>query len=151
MQTINKKTGILAIFLVAFTAILSSFSPAGGGDKYEIYINNKMVYEHFVNYTTAAKTFTLSSANYNSKVDVRYSHCGQAGKERNITIKDGQNKVIKKWDFANGDAMSMKAKDIIDLQKKNKTLQLIYSSKEIPQGKLLATVVIANSNFASVK
>lgn len=139
-----------AILFLTIASLFFSFNTAGG-DKYEIFINNKLVYEHYVNYTTAVKTITLSSANYNTKVDVRYSHCGQTGKDRRLIIQDDYNKVIKKWGFANGEAMSMKAKDIIDLRKKNKNLQLYYASKEIPQGKLLATVVIANSNYTSIK
>jgi hypothetical protein len=151
MQTISKKAGAIAILFVAFTVILSSFSPAPGGDKYEIYINNKLILEQFVSHSTSAKVLTLFPGNYNNKVDVRYSHCGVAGKDRSLLVKDGQNKVVKKWEFADGDAMSMKAKDIMDLKKKSQTLQLFYSSKELPQGKLLASVVMASSNYASVQ
>lgn len=150
MQTINKKA-VVAILFVAFCATLSSFSPAPGGDKFEIYINKKLVVEHYVTHTTAAKTVTLFPGNYNNRIDVYYSHCGQTGKDRRIIVMDAQNKVIKKWEFANasGDnrAMSLTGKDLMDLQKKNQTLQLYYASKELPEGRLLASVVSASSNY----
>lgn len=153
METINKKT-VVAILLIAISATLSSFSPAPGGDKFELYINNKLVVEHFVSHRAITKTVTLFPGNYNNKIDVYYSHCGQTGKDRSIIVKDAQNKVIKKWDFADASgsnrAMSLKGKDLMDLQKKNQTLQLYYSSKELPEGKLLASVVTATTNYAKL-
>lgn len=154
MQTINKKTAI-AVLLIAISTTLSSFSFNRGGDKMEIYINNKLVVEHFISHTKGSKTVTLYPGNYTNKVDVYYSHCGQTGKSRSLIVKDKENKIIKKWQFpdATGSnaAMSFIAKDIMDLQKNNQTVQLFYSSKELPDGKLLATVVMANSNYAKVQ
>jgi hypothetical protein len=154
MQTI-KKTAVAAV--IAFISVtVFSFSPAGGGDKCEIYINNKLVVENFISHNSGAKTVTLFPGNYNNRIDVYYSHCGQTGKNRSLVLKDAQNKVIKKWEFADASgsnkAMSLKGKDIMDLQKEgNGTLKLFYSSKELPDGKMVASVVKATTNYASVR
>ena len=65
---------------------------------------------------------------------IKYHHCGQVGKSRSITIKDGQNKILKEWHFADVSktdaAMTCKVKDIPGLKKGNGTitLNLYYSS-----------------------
>jgi hypothetical protein len=78
------------------------------------------------------------------------------GKNRSLTIKDGQNKILKEWHFADGSAgkaaMSCKVKDIIGLKKGNGsvTLNLYYSSTELPKGRQLASLVVASQNMAKL-
>jgi hypothetical protein len=149
MQTINK-SAVIAILAFISTTLLS-FVPAGG-DKCEIYINNRLVVENYISHSSGTKTVTLFPGNYNNKIDIYYSHCGTIGTNRTLTVKDAQNRILKKWDFAEASAgntaMTLKGKDIMDLQKNNATVKLFYSSKELPQGRILATVVAANSNYA---
>jgi hypothetical protein len=147
MQTMYKKTFAATVLLVVLSIPLFSFFSAPGGDKFEIYLNNKLVLEQYVSTTMSPRFISLAPDNYNSKIDIYYKHCGLTGKNRALILKDANNKVIKKWQFTNtGAAMTLKGKDIMDFQKDNtKTLRLFYSSAELPQGRLLATVGKAES------
>jgi len=89
----------------------------------------------------------------NDKLDIYYSHCGQVGKDRYITIKNEKDQPIKVWKFVdatdNNVAMSLKLKDILSLRK-NKTdkLNLFYSSSELPKGKVLAIIAGEETGIA---
>ncbi|MEO8405388.1 MAG: hypothetical protein ABI480_12355 [Chitinophagaceae bacterium] len=143
MQTSNKKM-IISSMIIALSALFFSFTKLPGGDSFEIYLNKKMVMQQYVAQMTGPKQLVLSQSNANDQLDIYYSHCGQIGTDRTITIKDAQNKVIKTWHFPNASAsnkaMSVKAKELLDLQKSGTNLQLFYSSHELPEGRLLATV-----------
>jgi hypothetical protein len=149
----NKKPMAIAI---ALCASLLSFISIPGGDKFEVYLNNKMILEHFVTQRTA-QYLTLHQSNYNDRIDIYYSHCGKIGTSRYIVIKDEQDKVLKQWQFPNATAenrnMTWKVKEIMDLQKgkDRRSFKLYYISREIPGGKLLATVVMANSSYTKVQ
>lgn len=154
MQTIHKKLLPGAILLLAICTTLFSFSPTPGGDKFEIYLNNKLVLEEYVTQkTTGTKYLSLSPANANNKIAVYYSHCGKTGTGRKILIRDEKNRFVKQFEFAdatgNDKTMSWKAKDILNLLKsKDRATLLIYVSRELPGGRLLAYVVTGNSNYA---
>jgi hypothetical protein len=76
-------------------------------------------------------------------LSINYSHCGVVGTSRNISIKDAQNKLIKEWHFVDSKSpMTCTVKDIAALQKSNAALSLYYTSREIPKGKLLVTLVL---------
>jgi hypothetical protein len=155
MQTINKKSSLAAALLLTLCVTLVSFSGRPGGqDKFEIYLNHKLILEQYVSQTMTPKYLTLHQSNYNDQIDIFYNHCGKIGKQRRIVIKDEQDRILKKRDFAdasfNDGNMNWKVKDIMDLQKdRNLTkLNLYYSSAEIPAGRLLAIVVQGNNNYA---
>ena len=148
MLSMNIKSTALKLMTLVVCASLFSFSPGMGGDRYQIYLNKKLLLEQFVSQTFEAKTLQLNQKDYNGQIDIYYSHCGETGKARNITIKDGQNQVLKEWHFSDGDntAMTCKVKDILNLQGKNNKLNLYYSSQQLPKGRLLASIVVVNDN-----
>ena len=135
--------------LLLFSATLFSFSSKPGGDSFEVWLNGKRMFQQYVHVAKTVQTLQLAQASENDKLDIYYSHCGQTGKGRYITIKDENNRPLKVWKFADATggnvAMSFKLKDILSL-KKNKTdkLNLFYSSLELPNGRLLATIVAEN-------
>lgn len=150
MQNKIRNSWMVTTVLIILCTGLSSFLASPGGDKYEIYLNNKLVLEQYVSMRTPVKYLTLHQANYNDRIDVMYSHCGTIGKNRIIVLKDG-NKILKKWVFEEGSGatMSWKVSDIMDLQKgrEKAALKLYYSSRELPDGRLLATVVQGNVSY----
>ncbi len=141
--------------LVALSVGLFSFSGNFGADSYQIFINNKLVLKDYVTNQTSVKSFQLDPASANDEIEVYYSHCGQIGKGRAITIKDGQNRTVKSFQFAEATGkntgMSFKSNEISSAKnvKSSGALQLIYSSKEIPEGRLLANIVVGNDATAS--
>lgn len=145
MQIRKQQRFIAAIFtMTILSVLLLSFIP--GGDHYEVYLNKKLIFQHFVTQPGSLKSFTLDERNIDDKVDVFYSHCGKLGNKRSISISDGKT-VLKKWRFAddaNNKFMSVGAKEILAFQNKNtdRKLNLYYSSEEIPGGKLLASIIL---------
>ncbi len=158
MLQINRKSiGTKMLALLTLFATLTSFSGNFGGDSYQLYVNGKLVLEEYVHGQKGVKTVALQQANANDQVSVVYSHCGQAGKARNITLRDGKNKILKQWSFddaGNGSKSAMmtcKAKDIFEVKKSSglDRLNLYYTSKELPDGKLLAYIITAKDNLGT--
>jgi hypothetical protein len=151
MKKITKKIWtVTALLAICFT--MFSFSSRWGGEGFEIYLNNKLVLQQFGDQMNAVKTLKLDPGSYNYQLSVKYFHCGKVGKNRDITIRDGQNKILKEWHFtddASANAcMNCPVKEIFAVKKGNgnTTLSLYYSSSELPKGRLIASIVIATEN-----
>ena len=146
---IRQSMGIV-LGIITLSMTLVSFSKVKGGDYFEIYLNNRLVVQQVLHSDKNVKQLSLQKSNYNDQLKVVYSECGRIGQERKITIKDGQNRVIKQWSFVNGTKtakeMTFKVKDILDLKKGDAVLQLVYSSKELPKGQVLASITTSNNN-----
>jgi hypothetical protein len=153
MLRINNFKAVKVLVLASLFAVLSSFSGNWGGDTYRVFVNNKLVLEEYVAVMKGAvKSVQLNQLAPNDEIAVYYSHCGVSGKARNISIRDGKNKVLKEWKFADSPdrtntPMTCKAKDILPLQKDADRLNLYYSSKELPGGKMLAGISIGRENI----
>ena len=144
MQSRNQRRMMVAfISMMLLSLTFLSFRP--GGDHYEVYLNKKLVFTQIVSQPGSIKTLALDQRNVNDQVDVYYSHCGKLGTNRTIAIKDGKN-VLKQWRFSDaaGKFMSVGAKEILAFQAKNtdRKLNLYYSSEQMPDGKLLASIVL---------
>ena len=144
--------------LVAIATTLLSFTAYFGGEGFEISLNGKVVMQQFGKEMDVVKTLELNSAAPNDKLTIRYHHCGKVGKNRIVTIKDGQNNVVKEWRFNDSQTvlgdMNCNVQDIISLKKgSNQVLKLYYSSSELPDGRQLAAVSIDSKqyNAAAIK
>lgn len=136
--------------LVAIAATLLSFNANFGGEGFEISLNGKIVLQQFGKDMDVVKTLQLQSASSNDKLTIRYYHCGKVGKNRTLTIKDGQNNLVKEWRFKDVSSptadMSCHVQDLFSLKKgNNNVLNLYYSSSELPKGRQLASVILQNS------
>jgi len=140
--------------LLFLSLILFSFTGNRGGEGFEIYLNSKLVLQQFGSQLNNVKSIQLDQNSPTDELTIKYHHCGQVGKNRSITIRDGQNKILKEWHFADvskgSAAMSCYVKDIVGLKKGNGTitLNLYYSSTELPKGRQLASLVVASGNMA---
>ena len=156
LQIIQNLKAIKLIAFGAISASVFSFTTPFGGEGFEIYLNSKLVLQHYGTPTKAVKNLQLDESSYNDQLTIKYHHCGKIGKSRVITLKDEKSNVLKQWSFANANdatnAMTCKVKDIIDLQKKNgsKTINLFYSSSELPEGRLLASLSSGNNKLTKL-
>ncbi len=147
MKTIISK----AFAVVAFAVTLFSFTTNFGGEGFEILVNGKTVLQKFGSDMDKVNVLQLSKTQPADKLTFRYHHCGRVGKNRIVTIKDGDDHVVKVWKFTDvptpvGD-MSCTMKDLFSLQKNgNTTFKIYYSSTELPKGRQLASVVLTNTN-----
>jgi len=142
-----------SIVLVATGAILLSFSPNFGGEGFEISLNNKVVVQKYGTNINDMNSLQLDQSAFNAALTVKYHHCGRVGKNRVLCIKDGQNKILKEWHFADVAtpvaAMSVEVKDILNFRKGNGSfLKLYYSSSELPNGRMLTSIVLGNTPSA---
>lgn len=149
MKAVIKKASIL--LMMAFT--LFSFSTLPGGEGFEVYLNNKMIMQRFGNQLNSPQTIQLSDASADDEITIKYHHCGRVGKNRVLTIKDSQDKILKEIRFADVNVpvsgMSCRVKDIISLKKGNNSiLKLYYTSTELPNGRLLASIVTGSNRSA---
>src|SRR5688500_9506440 len=120
MKSILNKTKLLGLGLLVTSFSLLSFTRFGG-DTFEIYLNGKLLHQQALYNKQGVKTIALSSANYNDEMSVKFSHCGTVGKDRTITLKNGQDQTVKQWRFEDSKGgltpMTFKVKEILDLQK----------------------------------
>ncbi|MBC7948869.1 MAG: hypothetical protein H7Y42_13350 [Chitinophagaceae bacterium] len=145
---------VSALSCAVILAIMASFSGIkGGGEGFEIFLNNKLVLQQFNQQLKDVKDIQLDNRYSNDNLVIKYHHCGRVGKDRTVSIRNAQNKILKEWKFGNvstasviiSDAgMACKVKDILSLQKANPgKLSLHYSSSELPKGRMLATLSTA--------
>ncbi|HEX7902953.1 MAG TPA: hypothetical protein VF487_03660 [Chitinophagaceae bacterium] len=147
-----RTTIMLAVSVVA--CVLFSFTTKPGGEGFEIYLNNKLVMQRFNSQVNTVQTLQLDPSYANAQLSIKYFHCGKVGKNRSITIKDGQNKILKEWHFTDVSAvsspMSCSVKDILTLKKTSSVMNLYYASSELPAGRQLAAIVIGSTNTAAL-
>ena len=166
MKKINYQPTIVFVLLMMLSGVLFSFSLKTaetiysiksnfGGEGFEVYLNNKLVLQQFGEKMNAVKSLQLDQSVSNGQLAIRYFHCGRPGKSRTVTIKDEQQVVLKEWRFGDTKDAAAKlccnVKDILALPKlkSGKKVNLYYASSELPNGRLLATLVAGNkSNVA---
>ena len=155
LTIISKAKAFKRLAGVALCATLFSFSTGAGGEGFEIYLNNKVVLQQYGNEMNTVKTLNLEQAADNDQLSIMYYHCGRVGKSRTLTIKDAQDKVLKQWNFTDvsdpAARMICNVKDIVGLRNSsNKILKLYYSSSELPNGRLLTSIVAGPKNMAKL-
>lgn len=151
-EFISKLSGVKLFTCVALSAFLFSFYGIGG-EAYTIHMGDRLLIEKHVTLKSAVPNFSLYQGDADEELFIYYSHCGQIGTSRSIAIKDNQNSLLKEWRYADavsGNApMVCKVKDIFDLQREAAgSVQLVYSSKEIPSGKVLANITLSMDGVA---
>lgn len=128
--------------LPAFCTAVFSFNNIRGGDTLEVYLNGKQVHQQFVHADNSTKSLHLSAFADNDKIDVMYLHCGKTGTNRVLTVRNEKGEAVKEFKFAdaagNRSLMGFSRKDIGNL--KSPKVNLYYRAKELPEGRLLATV-----------
>jgi hypothetical protein len=153
----NLKSALLKSFMLIMLCLTAfSFISKAGGDRYEIYLNNKLITQRYVaQQSVDISSLQLDKTNYKDKLVIYYSHCGATGKGRSIVLKDEQNKILKEWKFADASgsdaSMSIPVKDILDLQKNSahSSLSLYYfSSQYLPKGRMLTSIKLKEKNVA---
>ncbi len=149
MKSIISKT----LALVAICTALFSFSHKPGGEGFEIYLNNKVILQQYGSDMNTVKSLQLNQSSSTDKLIIKYHHCGRVGKNRIVTIKDGQNNVLKEFRYADTAtpiaAMSVPVKDMLDFKKGSSiTLKLYYSSSELPKGRQLVSITTKSTNLS---
>ncbi len=151
-----KKMITYAMMLVAVATALLSFKPNFGGEGFEILLNGKVLLQQFGKDLNSVKNLQLNQVSATDKLTIRYYHCGHVGKNRIVTVKDGQDRILKQWRYRDSESpvgeMQCSAQDIITLKKAGTDVfKLYYSSSELPNGRMLASVTVGNNDAVSRK
>jgi hypothetical protein len=146
MQSFSKAR-INALLLLSFFALISIFVFAGkyGVDTYEIYLNDQLMMRNALDKPLSLKNLRLTDANMNDQLIVRYRECHapKSGvKDRVISLRDESGKVVKEWNFNDGEnssAMTIPVKEILQAQKSSgESLTFVYSSGTLGRAQKLA-------------
>lgn len=149
-----KKFRFIGALTLVFTLLTSSFISSGftskfGLDKYEVYLNNRLLMRRYVNEPLDLRVLQLEKASPTDYLQISYSHCRKnngAGTGRSLTLKDENGQALRQWKFADASGneikMSLAVKDLQQLATKNAGHQLIlyYSSQELNKGEMLAMI-----------
>lgn len=151
MKKIIKFSGIKSLVGVTACAILFSFSNTPGAHSFQVYLDNKLVIDQYVNSKLDAPKVLLDPAENYNRLIVKYNECGRTVTGRTISVKDEKNKVLKDWRFegaATGyeESMVCDVKDITALKQKSNTLKLYYSSNEFSEGQQIAYLIVGGEN-----
>ena len=149
-----KKIRIDRALMLLFTLITLSFASLSftnrfGLDKFEIYLNNKLLQKQYVNQPLNLRVLQLDKAKESDQLQIIYSHCMRdngPGTGRSISVKDENGTTLHKWVFTDATGADLKmtiaVKDLLQLEKKNTDhqLSLYYNAKESERVELLAMV-----------
>ena len=150
-----KKLLSKAVILLFTCMGLYSFSLAPGGEGYEVYVNGKVMLQRFGSEMNKPHTIRFAAGTEQDQISVRYYHCGQPGKNRVLLVKDSREKTVREFQFADaatpGTGMQCKVSDLINLRRnESDVLKLYYRSSEIPEGRLLVSI-ISDKQVAAVR
>ena len=99
MKKIIRFTWVNALVGVALCTILFSFSTIIGAHNVQVFLDDKMVIDHYVDSRSIAPTLNLDPAEKHDQLIIKYNECGRTVTGRTITIKDEKNQVLKDWRF----------------------------------------------------
>lgn len=132
----------LAIFL------LSAFALYPGGYSYTLHLNNRLVSEQYITPTFETPTLTLSDQDKKGTLTVYFNECGQIGRQRKLSVRVSDQKVLKEWSFANSssqhDPLQLTLKDL-SAYAHSGTMAIYYSSERVSKPQVLAYVVGATT------
>lgn len=132
--------------LVILCITMFSFTAERGLDRYEIYLNNKLILKQAVNAPLDVRKLQLNDANANDRLRIFYTHCTNkgVGTGRSIAIEDEKGNVLKKWTFKDDDkGMEIPVKELLQVEKKktNSGLSLHYVAHELYEGDMMLASV----------
>lgn len=141
------KTRIHALLLVSLFSLISLLVLAEkyGVDTYEIYLNDQLMMRNALDKPLSLRNLKLTDANMNDQLIIRYRECHapKSGvKDRVISLRDESGKVVKEWNFDDGEnssAMTIPVKEILQAKESaGESLTFIYSSGTLGRAQKLA-------------
>lgn len=130
--------------LTILSATVMSFSFKPGGEGFEIFTGNKLVVQQFGN-SGSVQNVQVNLRDANNDLFIKYYHCGKAGRNRVITVKDSQDGLLKTYHYDDSptanSVMKLPASELSAITNGQvHQIKLYYSSSELPKGRLLVTL-----------
>jgi hypothetical protein len=136
---------IITAGILTTVVLLFSFNNRNaGGEGFEVYLNDKLVLQQFGHKSPSSNMLDLEQAKPADKISVKYYHCGKVPKNGLLSVRNDKSDILKKWNFivrkqTTAD-VNCKAAEILNLETKQTTMQLYYSSTDLPGGRLIAGI-----------
>ena len=144
------RTFLLVVLTINFLAVSARRDTdlSLGVDSYAIYLNDKLLVKQSLADPIDLKTLPLTEANRNDNLVIQYMQCNapsKIGKNRVISIRDEDGKIVKEWRFKDADqsgsSMIIPVKDVLALQKSaSGTLSFFYSAEGMTKTQKLAAL-----------
>jgi hypothetical protein len=157
MKTINHIYWRNAIAGVALCSILFSFSSFIGAHNVQVYLDDKLVVDHYVDSDTKTPRILVDPAEKYSRLMIKYNECGRTVTGRVVTLKNESNQVLKEWRFEGSSSgfdspMQIPLKEITSLKQKGaETVNLFYSSNDFREGQQIASLVLGGGATTAAK
>ena len=157
MKTTNYTHWRNTIVGVALCSILFAFSGLTGAHNVQVYLDYKLVIDHYVDSKTITPKIFVDPAEKYGQLVVKYNECGRTVTGRVITIKTEDNKVLKEWRFEGSSSgfenpMQIAIKEITSLkQKGSNSVNLFYSSDDFREGQQIASLVLGGEATTAAK
>ena len=157
MKTINHIYWRNTIAGVALCSILFAFSSFIGAHNVQVYLDDKLVVDHYVDSDTKTPKILVDPAENYRQLIVKYNECGRTVTGRVITIKTDENKVLKEWRFEGSSSgfenpMQIAMKELVGLkQKGTKSVNLFYSSDDFREGQQIASLILGGEATTAAK
>lgn len=125
------------LLLMVFSVIAFAGTAKAGLDYYSIYIGKKLAFTRAVNKPLSLENLPISQADMDEQLVIQYYQCNtpdKTGKNRSISLRDKNGKVIQEWKFADAKdgntQMSIPVKELVQVAKssKDQSLSLYYSA-----------------------
>ena len=157
MKTTNYTHWRNTIVGVALCSILFAFSGLTGAHNVQVYLDDKLVIDHYVDSKTITPKIFVDPAEKYGQLVVKYNECGRTVTGRVITIKTEDNKVLREWRFEGSSSgvenpMQIAVKEITSLkQKGSNSVNLFYSSDDFREGQQIASLVLGGEATTAAK
>ena len=157
MKTANYTHWRNTIVGVALCSILFAFSGLTGAHNVQVYLDDELVIDHYVDSRTITPKILVDPAENYGQLIVKYNECGRTVTGRVITIKTEENKVLKEWRFEGSSSglanpMQISVKEITSLkQKGSNSVNLFYSSDDFREGQQIASLVLSGEATTAAK
>ncbi len=149
MKTVFRVPGMgRALILTLLSCFILAVSAMAGGDGYEVYLNKKLLIRQSLAEPLDLKTLVLNESNRSDKLVIKFIQCNapnKTGKNRAISVKNAEGKVVKEWKFKDATAdfilMEIPVSEVLALQQSAAgTLSLCYSAEGMQKSQNLASI-----------
>ena len=143
----NHLSGIFgfSLLLLLLGVGLASYRSARGGEGFEVYLNQKLIMQKFGKELAQPALLKLDPSQ-DQQLRIIYYHCGKNGKNRQLTLRDGSEQVLKVWKYANSSQaaspmeLNLAAVAQTGKSKGSGKWSLHYSASELPAERQLLVI-----------
>jgi hypothetical protein len=150
----RKPLAMRSLLAIVMGAALFSFSERPGVESFTIYLNDEVLVRDSMMPERVVRNISLEAGDPKDVLRVHYNHCGRTGMARAVSVLGANEEVLKTWRFSDNTSpfMEIGLKDILAVAGNGQEpFNLVYTSKELPKGSVLASLQVKDSSKASLR